>query len=102
VSRPNNRWYGNVIRAIRYYPELNLSEQLSPRESEEREAVKTAISDIGRQRDGTDVLKIVEMVDWSKTHTLDGAAMRLHMHVNTAKARRSRFIRAVAKNMRYF
>lgn len=102
MSRPNHRWYGNVIRAIRYYPELNNAEQLSPREQEEREAVKTAIADIGRQRDGADVLKIVEMVDWGKTHTLDGAAFRLHMSGPTARRRRDRFVRAVARNMRYF
>lgn len=76
--------------------------QLSPREEEELDAVRMAIDDIGRQRDGGEILKIVKLVDWEKTHTVDGSAMELHMHVNTAKSRRSRFIRAVAKNMKYF
>lgn len=133
MSRPNHRWYGNVIRAIRYYPALieakndmqgasmtaNYSgmpkgggpsrstencamRQLSPREEEEMEAVQMAIEDIGRQRDGGEVLKIVELVDWRKTHTLEGAAMQLHMCEKSVRIRRDRFVRAVAKNMRYF
>jgi phage transcriptional activator, RinA family len=132
MSKPTYKWYGNVIRAIGYYPNLlaekkdkqgasitasysgmprsgqpsRTSEncamrQLSPREEEELEAVRLAIEDIGRQRDGRDILRIVEMVDWARTHTLQGAADRLHISERTARALRSRFIYAVAKNMRY-
>lgn len=101
MSRPRHRWYWNVIRAIRYYPELASAEQISPRELEELDAVRTAIENIGRQKDGDEALRVVEMVDWRKTHTIEGAAYKLNMSEKTARNRRSRFIREVARNMRY-
>ncbi|MFR1051501.1 MAG: hypothetical protein ACLSE7_07200 [Lachnospirales bacterium] len=75
--------------------------ELSGREEEELQAVSAAIEDIGRQRDGKTVLQIIEMVDWGKTHTIDGAAMRLHMSEKTIRRKRNRFVLMVAKNFRY-
>lgn len=114
------------MRVIRYYPEMLLQRealrsvshndgvhtaasrttenialrQLSPREEEDIDAVQRAIEDVGRQRDGAEVLRVVELVDWGP-YTVQGAAVKLHMDRNTAGARRWRFIMAVARNLRY-
>lgn len=132
MSKPRHKWYGNVIRTIRYYPTLEaekgaLTSQsitagysgmprasepsrateacalrcLSPREEEEIDAVRGAIIEISRQQDGDDVLKIVKMVDWKKTHTIDGAAGVIPVSPRTAKRMRGRFVLAVARRLRY-
>lgn len=132
MSKPKYQWYGNVVKAIRYYPEnkktkdaLQLSSTtanysgmpkgggvnrttesialrtLSPREEEELEAVETAKRQIESKENGDKILKIVGMVDWNKTHTLEGAGMALFMDRNSAQELRSKFIYTVARNMRY-
>ena len=62
-------------------------------------AVDRAIEEISRHRDGVEVLQIVKMVDFDRRYTVEGAAMELHMHRNTASNRRTRFIDLVGKYM---
>lgn len=75
--------------------------QLSDREEEIVYAVGKAVEEIKNHQDGQDVLTIVRLVDWKRTHTTDGAAMALHMSERTARSRRNRFIYTVAKYMHY-
>ena len=74
---------------------------LSPREEEELDAIELAVQQIGRKYDGQEILKIIEMVDWRKTHTVEGAGMVLFKDKNTTQRLRAKFVYAVAKNMRY-
>lgn len=78
---------------------LALKTPLTAREQEAVEAVDKAIEEIRRQRDGETVLKIVTMVDFKRSHTIEGAAMVLYMHRDTAGDKRTRFIDLVGKNL---
>lgn len=78
---------------------LALKTPLTVREQEAVEAVDKAIEEIRRQRDGETVLKIVTMVDFKRSHTIEGAAMVLYMHRVTASDKRTRFIDMVGKNL---
>lgn len=79
--------------------ELLATRQLPPQEERLVEAVDRAIEEIGRHRDGADVLKIVDMVDFKQSHTLEDAALALYMHRMTASDKRTRFIDMVGRNM---
>lgn len=74
---------------------------LSEQEEKILFSVGRAIDEIMRQRDGEDVMRIVTLVDFKQTHTVDGAAIALYMHRNTAACRRTRFIDLVGKYMGY-
>lgn len=71
--------------------------QLPPREDQIVRAVELAIEAISRQKDGREVLEIVRLVDWKRSHTIEGASYELHMSVHTAIRRRTRFLLMVAK-----
>lgn len=75
--------------------------QLSDREEEIVYAVGKAVEEIKRHADGHEVLAVVKLVDWDRSHGTDEAAYKLHMSERTARSRRNRFIYAVAKNMHY-
>lgn len=74
---------------------------LSPREEDDLEAVLTTIRTVGRWRDGETALRVVELVDWSQTHTIRGAEEELHLGEDVGKKLRRRVIDELAKNMRY-
>lgn len=79
--------------------ELALKRPLNAKEQEAVDAVDKAIEEIGKQRDGATVLKIVEMVDFKRTHTIEGAATALYMHRVTASDKRTRFVDCVGKHL---
>lgn len=79
--------------------ETAIRNPLTTREQEAVRAVDKAIEEIAHQRDGQTVLKIVEMVDFKRSHTIDGVALTLYMHRDTVGEKRSRFIYLVAKNL---
>ena len=56
---------------------------------------------VGRWRDGGLILRLVELVDWQKTHTIQGAADALHLSKSTAVRLRSRLIYELLRNMEY-
>ena len=65
------------------------------------DAVEQATEEIMRHRDGREVMAIVQMVDYRRTHSVEGAAIALHMDRVTAWRRRARFIYCVAKYAHY-
>ena len=75
--------------------------QLSPREESDLDAVLATIKTAERWRDGETTLRIIEMVDWRRTHTIRGAEMALFLGEGAGKNLRSRFINELAKNMGY-
>ena len=76
--------------------------QLPPAEELWVDAIQQATEEIMRHKDGRDVLEIVKMVDYRRTHSVEGAAQALHMDRVTAWRRRARFIYCVAKYAHYF
>ena len=77
------------------------TKQLKPREEADLDAVLATIQTVGRWRDGGLILRLVELVDWQKTHTIQGAADALHLSKSTAVRLRSRLIYELLRNMEY-
>lgn len=65
---------------------------------DETRAVKTAVEETKRLLDGCDRMKVIEMVFFKKTHTLQGAALNVPCSYETAKRWTQQFIRLVAKS----
>lgn len=81
---------------IRAYP--TLEEKLCQgTEGREREAVCKAKEATCALADGKDRLRLVEMVFFKQTHTLDGAAQEIPCSLRTARRWHRDFIRQVAK-----
>lgn len=59
------------------------------------DAVSSAVNTTLRYRNGHERLKLIDLIYWKRTHTLDGAAMRLNISIATAKAWHSGFVELV-------
>ncbi|MCI9677976.1 MAG: hypothetical protein HFF77_03235 [Oscillospiraceae bacterium] len=86
-------WWGYVKDMIRRYPNGNLT--LS-----ELHAVEAAISAVKRMPGGSARLKVVDLVLWKGTHTLEGAAQIVHCSERTARRWIYKFVLETAKNFR--
>lgn len=73
--------------------------ELPDQDQREYEAVKRAIETTKGLRTGTDRMKLISMVFWKRSHTLEGAAFNVHCSYRTAVRYHSDFIILVAKNM---
>lgn len=60
-------------------------------------AVHAAIRDTRREKSGDIRLKIIDLVFWKKTHTLQGAAMACHCAYDTAQDYHREFLNLVAE-----
>lgn len=67
--------------------------QLSAPEQAELDAVERAIS-----ASTEETVELIRLVFWKRSHTLNGAAMRLHLSYRSARRRQTDFLRRVAKN----
>ena len=70
--------------------------ELSPVDEAAYDVITSAIETMSLLAHGEEILRIVDMVDWKRSHTIYGAAQVMYMHHNTAKAYRKEFIKAVA------
>lgn len=125
MSKPRYKWWGYIRRVLCAYPELrseldDLKATLkakgenvvrgsgfgrstevlacmtlpSRQDQRELEAVEKALND------ADDVTrKLMKMVFFEQTHTLEGAAMTLFISYQTASRRQRKFILAVAENL---
>ena len=90
MSNPRFGWWSYVKDMIRRYPgETN---------PDETRAVGIAIEDTQRLLDGDDRMKVIRMVFFKQTHTLQGAALNVPCSYETAKRWTQQFIRLVAKS----
>jgi hypothetical protein len=71
--------------------------QLKPTEQRELDAVRDAIKTTERYVNGRDRLYVIDLVFWKRTHTLEGAAIRVPISRATAWRYHGDFIRLVAK-----
>lgn len=76
--------------------ERTIIRELPSTEQREYEAVRRAIATTERYRDGLDRLKIIKMMYWDKTHTMEGAALMIPCSIATAKRWNGEFVRLVA------
>lgn len=70
--------------------------ELPSTEQREYEAIRRAIASTERYSNGRDRLKVVKLVLWDGTHTLDGAALQIPCSHKTARKWHGEFIRMVA------
>lgn len=76
--------------------------QLSPADDRELDAVEKTIEKLRQHIDGADILKIVDLVDFKRTHLIRGAAIACNVSEQTAKRRRQVFINECAHQLGYF
>jgi hypothetical protein len=91
MSNPRYGWWGYVKWMIRGYKNGAL---LTKAESE---AVRDAVTETGQLVDGAERLKLVDMVLWKRTHTIQGAAMAIFVSDRTAQEWHRQFIRLVGQ-----
>lgn len=72
--------------------------ELPQNSQRELDAVRKAIAETKMNDTGEERLKMMRLVFWEKTHTLDGAALQCHVSYRTASQWHGDFIRLVAKN----
>ena len=72
---------------------------LNRQQQKELDAVEKAIRATRRGPDGKIRLKVVELVYFRDTHTIEGAAQQVHVCYNTAWLWTDKFIRMVGKNL---
>lgn len=91
MGNPRYGWWGYVKWMIRGYKNGAL---LTKAESE---AVRDAVTETGQLVDGAERLKLVDMVLWKRTHTIQGAAMAIFVSDRTAQEWHRQFIRLVGQ-----
>ena len=110
MSKPRYRWWGYAKAVIRSYPQLmeayapsfpddvtGLDARSLPRTSQrEYIAVRQAVSETLDMPNGADRLRLVNMVFWTRTCTLEGAAMQIPCSYPTAQRWHGEFIQLVA------
>lgn len=74
--------------ALRELPDIN---------RRELEAVRQAVEETRTLKDGAERMKMIRLVFWDRTHTLEGAAMELHWSARKLVEWHGEFIRCVAK-----
>ena len=71
--------------------------ELPPTKQKEYDAVRQAIEITHRMPTGAARLRIIELVYWKRTHTVEGAAMKAGYSTDRGKQMHGEFVRLVAK-----
>ena len=74
--------------------------QLSPDDQRALDAVSNAIQTTMRYRNGNLRVKIIDLVYWRQSHTLEGAAQAVHVSLKTAQGWHSAFVELVDAYLR--
>lgn len=74
MKKQHYKWWGYIKAIIQEYPKSRSSE-LTGVEFREHEAVKKAIDETVKMDGGANRLKVISMVHWERTRTLEGAAL---------------------------
>ena len=98
MSKPRYRWWGYIKAIIRNYPSVE-DRSVQGILLKEKEAVICAIKQTEHMESGTDRMKVIGMVFFQQTHTLEGAALMIPCGYETAKRWVQQFIKLVARNM---
>lgn len=69
--------------------------RLSQREEDFVKAVDNALFEVATWPDGAITVRLIDLVDFKRTHTIEGASYRLHMSERTARRKRWKFIALV-------
>ena len=72
-----------------------MKRKLSQREEDFVHAVDQALAEVAKWPDAREVTRLIQLVDFQRRFTVNGAAMYLHMSERTARRRRQRFVEMV-------
>lgn len=97
MSKKHYKWWGYIKDVVREYHESR-SNELSGVALREHEAVKKAVDDTLNMDGGASRLKVISMVHWERTRTLEGAALSIPCDRATAARWQRRFFEEVARN----
>lgn len=97
MNKQRYPWWGYIKAIIREYPKRRASE-LSGVALREHEAVKRAVDKTLMMDGGANRLKVISMVHWERTRTLEGAALAIPCDRATAARWQRRFFEEVARN----
>lgn len=100
-KKPHYTWWPYIREIIREYPEgLSYKDAHDPSRSKNKdfESVGEAINTTEREEKGRERLKVIKMVHWDRTHTLEGAALEVPCDRSTAARWQRKFFEEVAKN----
>lgn len=101
MNKQHYKWWGYIKAIIREYPEKH-SDELSGTELREHEAVKKAVDKMLMMDGGANRLKVISMVHWERTRTLEGAALAIPCDRATAARWQRGFFEEVARNRDLF
>lgn len=91
MSKPRYGWWGYAKWMIRSYKSGTLMTR------DEVAAVEAAIEETKQLIDGAERLRLIDVVLWKRTHTLQGAAMAIYVSERTAQEWHRQFIRLVGQ-----
>lgn len=89
-------WWGYIRDLIRRYPGA-AGKELSGVALKGQNAVKAAIEETERMNGGEERMKLIRMVHFDRTHTLDGAAQEIPCNRATAARWQRKFFEDVAR-----
>ena len=97
MNKQHYPWWGYIKAVVREYPKHRASE-LSGVALREHEAVKKAVDKTLMMDGGATRLKVISMVHWERTRTLEGAALTVPCSERTANRWQRSFFEMVARN----
>ena len=91
MSKPRYGWWPYAKWMIRSYKGGGLMTK------DERAAVEAAVKETEQLADGGERLRLIDLVLWKRTHTLQGAALACYVSERTAQEWHRQFIRIVGQ-----
>lgn len=91
MSKPRYGWWPYAKWMIRSYKGGGLMT------NDERAAVEAAVKETEQLADGGERLRLIDLVLWKRTHTLQGAALACYVSERTAQEWHRQFIRLVGQ-----
>lgn len=99
MSNPRCGWWPYVKWMIRVYEvDRHIADKKKRKLTDgEFSAVEDAIEETKQRIDGAERLRLIDLVLWKRTHTLQGAAMVVYVSERTAQEWHRQFIYLVAE-----
>lgn len=97
MNKQHYPWWGYVKSIVRDYA-TQCTEDLTGVAVANYEAVIEAVNATERMTDGQNRLKLIKMLHWDRTHTLEGAARVIPCGRSTAARWQREFFEMVARN----
>lgn len=97
MNKQHPPWWNYVKAIIRAYPG-QIGKDLSRVEAMNYEAVKAAIEATEHMENGEVRMKVIRLVHLDRTHTVEGAALRISCEKTTAYRWQKAFFEEVARN----